>query len=223
MTTQTLAEPDAPTVPAASFGPAAGVQPGVPQNSALLEFLCRHRVKFGVLLGAGVVIAGLVRKAPPLSLVRPSPALFVGLACIAVGTIIRLAALGTLRKNEQLASTGIYSLVRHPLYLGSSILFIGFAALMNDPIGMWWWLGLPYLAIFFGAAAVREERFLKSKFGAEFDAYRARTPAILPFGRFAPGAFSLSRAMSKGGYQLLATVALMLAGIEIMSRVVPKM
>lgn len=192
-------------------------RPEPPRNSPVLEFLCRWRVKFGVLLAGGVIIEGLIEREPPLYVSRPSPLLFVGLSCILVGALIRLAALGTLRKNEQLATTGIYSIVRHPLYLGSSILFVGFATLMNDDHGEWWYLGLPYLAIFFSAAAIREERFLRSKFGAEFDAYKSSTPAILPLGRFRPGAFSMQRAMQKGGYQLIATVVIMLAGIEFMA------
>ena len=50
----------------------------------------------------------------------------VGLALVVVGQVFRIYAAGYIFKNKQLATTGPYSLVRHPLYLGNFIILIGF-------------------------------------------------------------------------------------------------
>lgn len=192
------------------------------RSSPLIEKLCAWRVRIGLLMVIAVVAQAILWRERPLDLLNPGNAavrIALAFAAIGLGMLLRIAALGQLRKNESLAQTGIYSLCRHPLYLGSAILYVGFAILMNDPTWDWWWLGLPYLVIFFSAAAIREERFLAQKFGEEFQAYRARTPAFVPLGHYNKGTFSLSRAMKKGGLQLILVVLVLLAGVQTMSRV----
>lgn len=81
-------------------------------------------------------------------------------------------------KNIAVLQDGPYSLCRHPLYLYSIIGIIGFGLL----------LGSVELALLFcilgglvlSATAKREERFLRGRLGAEYDAYSARVPMILP-------------------------------------------
>ena len=83
-------------------------------------------------------------------------------------------------KKKRLASDGPYALVRHPLYLGSILLMLGFALLT----GMWWNLPISALIalISFGTAIHSEERFLAEKFGdrwAVYAAERGRSPPAL--------------------------------------------
>ena len=74
--------------------------------------------------------------------------------------------------------TGMYSVVRHPLYLGNALMWIGVAASTRV-----WWLvvivGLVY-AIYTERIMAFEEAFLEESFGDEFRVWAARTPAIFP-------------------------------------------
>ncbi|MDH3941668.1 MAG: hypothetical protein OET46_11820, partial [Xanthomonadales bacterium] len=51
----------------------------------------------------------------------------LGFVLAAVGQAWRIYAAGVIYKNRKLASTGAYSLVRHPLYLGNFLILVGFA------------------------------------------------------------------------------------------------
>jgi protein-S-isoprenylcysteine O-methyltransferase Ste14 len=94
------------------------------------------------------------------------------------GLIIRAAASGHLRKDQELATGGPYSRTRNPLYVGSALLAIGFIV-----GGHALWGGLVvavYFAVFYHAAIRSEEARLQRAFGAAFESYAARVPAFFP-------------------------------------------
>jgi protein-S-isoprenylcysteine O-methyltransferase Ste14 len=112
-------------------------------------------------------------------LVTPTPHwIGIGSVIAAVGLIIRAAASGQLRKNEELATSGIYSVTRNPLYLGSAILAAGFIV-----AGHSWWAGLlvgVYFCVFYYAVMRNEEEELRAKFGTSFEKYAAGVPLFFP-------------------------------------------
>ena len=163
----------------------------------------------------------VLRNEPPMELLQRSAWIYAAIACIAVGVAIRVSALGCLRKNEVLSTSGVYSLCRHPLYLGSLVMYTGFCILMQSWV--FWILGFAYYAVFYTAAVIREERFLHEKFGAALDEYRERTPAILPYGRYRRGTFCVGHALRRGAVKLLVSVPLLLVAVEAMARVLPRM
>jgi protein-S-isoprenylcysteine O-methyltransferase Ste14 len=115
----------------------------------------------------------------------PKPELVaMGLALAVVGTFVRLYASGFIVKNQELATDGAYRFVRHPLYTGNILLVIGFAL-----AGSRWW-GVPLALLFFWfyypTAIEYEDRKLQRIFGAAWEQWSARTPALLP--RFAAAA-----------------------------------
>jgi protein-S-isoprenylcysteine O-methyltransferase Ste14 len=79
---------------------------------------------------------------------------------------------------ESLNTTGIYSVVRHPLYLGNYLIGLGISLVM------WvWWLPVIYTLAFwlyYERIMFAEEAYLRRKFGAEFTDWAARTPAFWP-------------------------------------------
>jgi protein-S-isoprenylcysteine O-methyltransferase Ste14 len=116
----------------------------------------------------------------------PLPALAaVGLVVGLAGALVRLYASGFIVKNQELATDGAYRFVRHPLYTGNILLVTGFAL-----AGSRWW-GLPLALFFFWfyypTAIEYEDRKLHRIFGTAWEAWSARTPALLPrFGAPAP-------------------------------------
>ncbi len=96
----------------------------------------------------------------------------------AVGLLIRGSSSGHLRKDRQLAVSGPYAHTRNPLYLGSSLLALGFAI-----GGRSWWGGLlvaAYFGIFYYAVMRNEEADLRERFGAAYREYAARVPLFFP-------------------------------------------
>lgn len=109
----------------------------------------------------------------------PVEALFWPGAVIAlIGIFVRLYASGFVMKNKELATTGPYSLVRHPLYTGNTLMLIGFC-LAN---GMLWpWpVGAFFLWFWYPPAISYEDSKLHTIFGDAWVEWSARTPALIP-------------------------------------------
>jgi protein-S-isoprenylcysteine O-methyltransferase Ste14 len=78
----------------------------------------------------------------------------------------------------QLNTTGIYSAVRHPLYLGNFL--IGLGVCLAPFV---WWLPVIYCLLFctyYERIMLAEEAFLQRKFGHAFEDWAARTPTFFP-------------------------------------------
>jgi len=73
---------------------------------------------------------------------------------------------------KQLVKHGIYSKVRHPVYVFGLLLLSGLALYVNMPILL---LGLVVLMPVQVMRARAEEKVLKEKFGAEYAEYRKTT------------------------------------------------
>ena len=82
------------------------------------------------------------------------------------------------QKAGTLNKTGIYSIVRHPLYLGNFLMFIGIILFLK----VWWFFVIASLAfwIYYERIMYREEEFLRKKFGDEYLKWAEKTPAFFP-------------------------------------------
>jgi protein-S-isoprenylcysteine O-methyltransferase Ste14 len=79
---------------------------------------------------------------------------------------------------DVLNTTGMYSLVRHPLYLGNFIIWVGISLVFQT-----WWMTLLVVLIFwlyYERIAFAEEAFLRKKFGRQYLQWSEHTPAFLP-------------------------------------------
>ena len=102
----------------------------------------------------------------------------IGLAMAVVGQLFRIYAAGFIHKNKQLASTGPYSLVRHPLYLGNFLILIGFTIAAAN-----WYVTATVVAFFlvwYPAAIAYEDSKLENIFGDEWRAWSKNIHAIIP-------------------------------------------
>ncbi|NOZ25886.1 MAG: DUF1295 domain-containing protein [Nitrospirae bacterium] len=82
------------------------------------------------------------------------------------------------QKASCLNTTGMYSLVRHPLYLGNFLIMLGMTMFTQ----VWWLMLISILAfwLYYERIMFAEEEFLKEKFGDLFLEWAENTPAFLP-------------------------------------------
>lgn len=131
----------------------------------------------------------------------------IGFIIAAVGQLWRIYAAGVIYKNRKLASTGAYSLVRHPLYLGNFLILVGFAIAAGN------WAVMAVVAFFFAfyyPAAIRYEDYkLEGIFGDEWRAWSKNIPGMFPTGlRWKPNqdaSWDLRQSMIRNG-ELVYTV-----------------
>lgn len=100
------------------------------------------------------------------------------IAATVLGAAIRAWAAGNVFKNEILATTGPYSIVRHPLYVGNILVFIGFNLLNNEAWA--WLLTVSFLWFYYPTAVNYEDGKLEGLFGQQWREWRDRTPALIP-------------------------------------------
>jgi protein-S-isoprenylcysteine O-methyltransferase Ste14 len=138
----------------------------------------------------GAMIAYHFRAIGPFATESANQAWFwVSLAVASAGALIRIitsgfAALGTSGNSKdapvaaELNTTGPYSLVRNPLYVGRILNFTGIAMLS----GSWVYGALVFLisVIVYERVAVFEEEFLRTQFPEAHAAWAAKVPFLLP-------------------------------------------
>ncbi len=113
----------------------------------------------------------------------------VGLVVLLIGTGICISARRTLaenwvsgeeyqiKKNQHLITNGIYGFVRHPIYIGLGLSFIGGEMVAQS------YLFVSFLAYFFVAymQGKREEKILIAHFGKEYKEYMKKTKMLIPW------------------------------------------
>ena len=178
-------EPDVWNVPAPSFHRPAAELRSASEHSAstqsaaesVLERVQRFIRLRRPLLTALFVLAALGFALRPgsrtTSLFDTEPTFWFVLAWMAmlVGVAVRIWGAGNLRKNQEITDTGIYRMVRHPLYLGSLSIFLAYFVAVGDP-----WLGLALfgtmvLTVYY-PTMLREERVLARHFPEQLPRYR---------------------------------------------------
>jgi protein-S-isoprenylcysteine O-methyltransferase Ste14 len=89
----------------------------------------------------------------------------------------RFSGLVAIQPGHTLVTTGIYSIVRHPSYLGLLVSSLGWGLAFRSGVGVL----LAVLTLVPVVGRIRaEEVLLRSQFGAEYDAYRGRTSRLIP-------------------------------------------
>jgi protein-S-isoprenylcysteine O-methyltransferase Ste14 len=90
----------------------------------------------------------------------------------------RFSGLVAIQPRHSLVTTGIYGVIRHPSYLGALVFMLGGALVFRSGVGI---LLTAVTLVPLLARIASEEALLQSQFGAEYDAYRARTWRLVPF------------------------------------------
>jgi protein-S-isoprenylcysteine O-methyltransferase Ste14 len=112
---------------------------------------------------------------------------WLGVALFAAGGALRLwpvfvlghrfSGLVAIQPGHTLVTNGVYGIIRHPSYLGLLINSLGWALAFRSVVGVL----VTALTISPLLARINaEEAMLRAEFGAEYDAYRARTSRLIP-------------------------------------------
>lgn len=113
---------------------------------------------------------------------------FVGLLFCSSGTFLACWARNKLgenwslsiqkKENHELIQSGIYGIIRHPIYTGLLMLFVGNAIIVGDYRGI-----IAVLIVFtsFWFKLLQEEKMLLSIFGRQFIEYQKKTKALIPY------------------------------------------
>ena len=80
-------------------------------------------------------------------------------------------------RTERVVTTGIYSIVRHPQYLGGILSHIGFSFLFS---GMCSLLATPLIIALIYTISRKEENELTKEFGQEYTDYKKKIPMLIP-------------------------------------------
>lgn len=114
---------------------------------------------------------------------------YVSFAISMLGLLVRVftvghTPVGTSGRNSkrqiayEVNTTGIYSTVRHPLYLGNYLIGLGVSTALCV-----WWLPVIYTLLFwiyYERIMFTEEAYLREKFGECYTNWAAVTPAFVP-------------------------------------------
>ena len=81
------------------------------------------------------------------------------------------------REEPQVIATGVFSIVRHPIYLSSILLYLGFILLSLSLLSALVWI---LIIVFYYIISRYEEKLLIQRFGSVYEEYKKKVPMLLP-------------------------------------------
>lgn len=153
------------------------------------NWLFKRRSWLPVILIAGGIIMLYLGNRQAIFFNKRDELIFLGISLF--GEVIRILTVGFTPKNtsgrntingqlaDELNVTGIYSIVRHPLYLGNFFMWLGPVLFLRSAwvtvvFGLIYWLY--YERIMFA-----EEQFLRRKFGEVYDKWSENVSSFIPY------------------------------------------
>ena len=127
----------------------------------------------------GIAAGMLAQRARPLRLpawARPAGLVLTGGGLAVLVVACRERGPGSLEEPEALVTTGLHAVSRNPIYLGFTATHLGLAGATRNG---WMLVTCPISAALVHRCVLREERWLRERFGDGYDAYRARVPRYL--------------------------------------------
>lgn len=200
------------------------------------NFLFKHRGNLPIIIVfVGLAVFSFQQIYGSSEFVSHSVIEYISLAVSLLGLAIRIYTVGHTPENtsgrntkegqlaDELNSSGIYSTVRHPLYLGNFFMWLGAAILTGNG---WFVVAFVLLYwVYYERIMYAEEQFLRRKFGTIYTDWAAKTPAFIPsFKAFEQPLyiFSLKKVLKKEKNGLFAIFVLLFVfhnlGLSIQNR-----
>jgi len=130
------------------------------------------------------IIENLVFNIPIINFSIPLIHLIISIPFIGIGAWF---GIGSVRKTtlkvaethraEKVISSGIYSIIRHPQYLGGILAHIGISFLLSSFLSL---ITTPIVIILNFLISWKEEKELIKEFGNEYEDYKNKVPMFLP-------------------------------------------
>ena len=80
-------------------------------------------------------------------------------------------------RTEKIVTTGVYSIVRHPQYLGALLAHVGISILLSAAYSL---LFTPLMVLLIYLISRKEEEELTKEFGKEYENYKKKVPMLIP-------------------------------------------
>jgi len=131
--------------------------------------------------------------------------LYAGTVIAFFGIAIRMWAAGYVMKNKELATTGPYAYVRHPLYVGNILLLVGYSLASS----LWWAFVLmaALLWFYYPPTISYEDNKLRTIFGEDWENWSKDVHALIPsFGNKAGSAksnWSFKKSLMQNGEPII--------------------
>ncbi|MDX2431770.1 MAG: isoprenylcysteine carboxylmethyltransferase family protein [Bacteroides sp.] len=87
------------------------------------------------------------------------------------------AVFGTEREKPELINTGVFSVIRHPIYTGAILFYLGASLITLSILSVVFWLIIVLAYIFIARS---EEKILMEAFGEKYTAYKKKTGMLFP-------------------------------------------
>ncbi len=105
----------------------------------------------------------------------------IALIVLVISGLLARAGLNTVfgktREEPQVITTGVFFIVRHPIYLGSILLYLGFILLSLSLLSILVWF---IIIIFYYMISRYEEKLLTQRFGSVYEEYKKKVPMLFP-------------------------------------------
>jgi protein-S-isoprenylcysteine O-methyltransferase Ste14 len=151
--------------------------------------------------------------------------IFLGISLF--GEVIRVITVGFAPKNtsgrntidgqiaDELNVTGIYSVVRHPLYLGNFFMWLGPSLFLRSV-----WFTIVFCLVYwlyYERIMFAEEQFLRRKFGDVYDKWSESVRSILPdFSKYIPAKLTFSiRNVLKREYNSFMNIFIIFTSLDL--------
>jgi protein-S-isoprenylcysteine O-methyltransferase Ste14 len=114
---------------------------------------------------------------------------FLSFSFVITGHLIRILTVGRRHMQssgrnrshqvaKELNTKGIYSVVRHPLYLGNALIWLGLVCFLEN--GWFIFIFIMIFWLYYERIMFAEERFLEREFGEKFKNWADKVPAFIP-------------------------------------------
>jgi protein-S-isoprenylcysteine O-methyltransferase Ste14 len=80
-------------------------------------------------------------------------------------------------RTDKIVTTGVYSIVRHPQYLGGLLAHVGISFLLSAWYSL---LSTPLMVVLIFLISKKEEEELIREFGKEYEDYKKKVPMLIP-------------------------------------------